>query len=139
MCIRDSFQNTSVTRGTGAMVVTATGMNTQMGQIATMLSVVAPKKSPLQRELDSLTKVLGVIAWAAVVLIVVLGVARGQSMESVLMLGVAMAISAIPTGLPTFVQTMLAFGAKQLTEHKAVVKNLTDVETLGATLSLIHI
>ena len=130
------FQNTSVTRGTGAMVVTATGMNTQMGQIATMLSVVAPKKSPLQRELDSLTKVLGVIAWAAVVLIVVLGVARGQSMESVLMLGVAMAISAIPTGLPTFVQTMLAFGAKQLTEHKAVVKNLTDVETLGATSAI---
>ena len=118
------------------MVVTATGMNTQMGQIATMLSVVAPKKSPLQRELDSLTKVLGVIAWAAVVLIVVLGVARGQSMESVLMLGVAMAISAIPTGLPTFVQTMLAFGAKQLTEHKAVVKNLTDVETLGATSAI---
>ncbi len=130
------FQNTSVTRGTGAMVVTETGMGTQMGQIATMLSAVAPSKSPLQRELDSLTKVLGAIAWAAVLLIVILGVSRGQTMESVMMLGVAVAVSAIPTGLPTFVQAMLAFGAKQLAEHKAVVKNLTDVETLGATSSI---
>lgn len=130
------FQNTSVTRGTAAMVVTETGMKTQMGQIATMLSAVAPSKSPLQRELDSLTKVLGAIAWAAVLLIVVIGVARGQTLESVLMLGVAMAVSAIPTGLPTFVQAMLAHGAKQLAEHKAVVKNLTDVETLGATSSV---
>ena len=130
------FQNTSVTRGTGAMVVTETGMGTQMGQIATMLSAVAPSKSPLQRELDSLTKVLGGIAWGAVLIIVLLGVYRGQPMESVLMLGVAMAVSAIPTGLPTFVQAMLAYGAKELAEHKAVVKNLTDVETLGATSSV---
>ncbi|MFZ0528925.1 MAG: HAD-IC family P-type ATPase, partial [Propionicimonas sp.] len=130
------FQNTSVTRGTAAMVVTETGMGTQMGQIATMLSAVAPGKSPLQRELDSLTKVLGAIAWGAVLIIVALGVYRGQPLESVLMLGVAMAVSAIPTGLPTFVQAMLAYGAKQLAEHKAVVKNLTDVETLGATSSV---
>jgi len=130
------FQNTSVTRGTGTMVVTETGMATQMGQIATMLSAVAPSKSPLQRELDSLTKVLGAIAWGAVLVIVALGVYRGQPVEAVLMLGVAMAVSAIPTGLPTFVQAMLAYGAKQLAEHKAVVKNLTDVETLGATSSV---
>ena len=130
------FQNTSVTRGTGAMIVTATGMGTQMGQIAEMLSAVAPKKSPLQRELDGLTKVLGIIAWSAVALIVVLGVVRGQSLQAVMMLGVAMAVSAIPTGMPTFVQAMLAFGARQLAEHKAVVKNLTDVETLGATSSI---
>ena len=118
------------------MVVTETAMNTQMGQIATMLSAVAPSKSPLQRELDSLTKVLGAIAWGAVAVIVALGVFRGQPMEALLMLGVAMAVSAIPTGLPTFVQAMLAYGAKQLAEHKAVVKNLTDVETLGATSSV---
>ena len=130
------FQNTSVTRGTGTIVVTATGMSTQMGQIASMLSAVAPSKSPLQRELDSLTKVLGIIAWAAVALIVVIGLARGEDWESVLLLGVAMAISAIPTGLPTFVQAMLAFGAKQLAAANAIVKNLTDVETLGATSAI---
>ncbi|MFW8236649.1 hypothetical protein ACOID8_34405, partial [Klebsiella pneumoniae] len=61
------FQNTSVTRGTATMVVTETGMQTQLGRIASMLSAVAPGKSPLQRELDSLTKLLGIIAWTAVI------------------------------------------------------------------------
>ncbi len=130
------FQNTSVTRGTGTMVVTETGMRTQMGQIASMLSAVAPSKSPLQRELDTLTKVLGLIAWGAVAVIVIIGLVRGQDWSQVLLLGVAMAISAIPTGLPTFVQAMLAYGANQLAAAKAVVKNLTDVETLGATSAI---
>jgi Ca2+-transporting ATPase len=130
------FQNTSVTRGTATMVVTATGMDTQMGQIATMLTSVTRSRSPLQRELDSLTKILGVIAWTAVAIIVVVGLARGLSASDVLLLGTAMAISAIPTGLPTFVSAMLSYGAKQLAEAKAVVKNLTDVETLGATSAI---
>ena len=130
------FQNTSVTRGTGAMVVTATGMDTQMGEIATMLTSVTRTRSPLQKELDSLTKVLGVIAWTAVAIIVVVGLIGGLSGSDVLLLGTAMAISAIPTGLPTFVSAMLSYGAKQLAEAKAVVKNLTDVETLGATSAI---
>ncbi len=130
------FQNTSVTRGTATMVVTQTGMGTQMGQIAAMLSAVAPSRSPLQRELDSLTKVLGAIAWIAVAIIVAMGIYRGEPFDSVLLLGVAMAVSAIPTGLPTFVQAMLAYGAKQLAAANAIVKNLTDVETLGATSAI---
>ena len=130
------FQNTSVTRGTGAMVVTATAMGTQMGQIATMLTSVKRTRSPLQKELDKLTAVLGTIAWAAVALIVVVGLLRDLPADDVLLLGTAMAISAIPTGLPTFVQAMLSYGAKQLAEAKAVVKNLTDVETLGATSAI---
>jgi Ca2+-transporting ATPase len=130
------FQNTSVTRGTGAMVVTATGMDTQMGQIATMLTSVTRSRSPLQKELDSLTRVLGAIAWGAVVVIVVVGLFRDMPADQVLLLGIAMAISAIPTGLPTFVSAMLSYGAKQLAEAKAVVKNLTDVETLGATSAI---
>ena len=130
------FQNTSVTRGTGTMVVTATGMQTQMGQIATMLTSVKRTRSPLQKELDSLTRVLGIIAWTAVAFIVGVGLIRDLPIEDVLLLGTAMAISAIPTGLPTFVQAMLSYGAKQLAEAKAVVKNLTDVETLGATSAI---
>ncbi|MGN2639862.1 cation-translocating P-type ATPase [Nocardia takedensis] len=130
------FQNTSVTRGTAMMVVTETGMVTQMGRIASMLSAVTPRKSPLQRELDSLTKVLGAIAWAAVGVIVVIGVLRGEEWQTLLLLGISMGISAIPTGLPTFVQAMLAYGARRLAEAKAVVKNLTDVETLGATSAI---
>jgi P-type Ca2+ transporter type 2C len=130
------FQNTSVTRGTASMVVTATGMETQMGRIATMLTSVQRTRSPLQKELDKLTAVLGVIAWTAVGIIVVVGLIRGLSATAVLLLGTAMAISAIPTGLPTFVSAMLSYGAKQLAAAKAVVKNLTDVETLGATSAI---
>src|SRR3954453_7122621 len=130
------FQNTSVTRGTAAMVVTATGMQTQMGQIATMLTEVKRTRSPLQKELDSLTKVLGIIAWTAVAFIVVVGVLRGMPLDQVLLLGTAMAISAIPTGLPAFVAGLLSYGAKNLAESKAIVKNLTDVETLGATSAI---
>ncbi|WP_426595556.1 cation-translocating P-type ATPase [Cellulomonas sp. McL0617] len=131
-----AFQNTSVTRGTGTMLVTATGMTTQIGNIATLLSSVEKTKSPLQRELDRLTKVLGAIAWSAVAVIVLIGILRGQSASDLLFLATAVAISAIPTGLPTFVQAMLAYGARQLADAKAVVANLNDVETLGATSSI---
>jgi Ca2+-transporting ATPase len=130
------FQNTAVTRGTASIVVTATGMQTEMGQIASMLTAVVRKRSPLQKELDSLTKVLGVIAWSAVALIVVVGLLRGLKANELLLLGTAMAISAIPTGMPAFVSGLLSYGAKQLADAKAVVKNLTDVETLGATSAI---
>ncbi|GAA1945128.1 cation-transporting P-type ATPase [Microbacterium deminutum] len=130
------FQNTQVTRGTATVVITDTGMTTQMGQIASMLSSVKQAKSPLQRELDSLTGVLGWIAWGAVAVIIIFGLVRGQPLASVILLGISMAISAIPTGMPSFVQAMLSFGSRQLAEHNAVVKNLTDVETLGATSAI---
>jgi P-type Ca2+ transporter type 2C len=125
-----------VTRGTGAMVVTATAMQTEMGQIATMLSSISRTRSPLQKELGSLTKVLGIVAWGAVAFIVIVGVARGEEFKDVLLLGTAMAISAIPTGMPAFVSGLLSLGARQLADSRAVVKNLTDVETLGATSAI---
>ncbi len=130
------FQNTSVTRGTGVMVVTGTGMQTQMGQIASMLSSVTRTRSPLQKELDRLTSVIGVVAWSAVAVIVVVGLIRGLPLSDVLLLGVAMAISAIPTGMPAFVSALLSQGARKLADAKAVVKNLADVETLGATSAI---
>ena len=130
------YQNTSVTRGSGRVVVTATGMTTEMGRIAGMLSSVERTRSPLQKELDSLVKVVGGVAWGAVALTIGFGLARGLDFDSLLFLGTAMAISAIPTGLPTFVQGILSYGAKLLAEAKAIVKNLTDVETLGATSAI---
>jgi Ca2+-transporting ATPase len=130
------FQNTAVTRGTATVVITATGMQTEMGRIATMLTSVERTRSPLQRELDSLTKVLALIAWSAVAFIVVVGLARGLDWQELLLLGTAMAISAIPTGMPAFVSGLLSLGAKELAASKAVVKNLTDVETLGATSAI---
>lgn len=130
------YQNTTVSRGTATLVVTGTGMNAEMGKIASMLSAVKPTPSPLQQELGQLTKVLGIIAWLAVAIIVVIGLIRGREFSAVLLLGITMAISAIPTGMPTFVQAILAHGAKQLADAKAVIKNLADVETLGATSAI---
>ncbi len=127
------FQNTQVTRGSATFVVTATGQGTQMGQIANMVSATKRTRSPLQKELDGLTKVFGVLAWSAVTIIAIVGIARGQEVETLLLLCISTAIASIPVGLPTFVQAMLSSGAQRLAASKAVVKTLTDVETLGGT------
>src|ERR671912_622687 len=127
------FQNTQITRGTAMFVVTATGQATQMGQIADMVTATKRTRSPLQRELDGMTKVFGLVAWLAVAVIAIFGIVRGQDIETLLLLCVSTAIASIPTGLPTFVQAMLSSGARRLAESKAVVKSLTDVETLGGT------
>ena len=127
------FQNTQVTRGTATAVVTATGESTQMGRIADMVTSTKRSRSPLQKELDGMTKVFGLVAWLAVAVIAIFGIARGQSLDTLALLCVSTAISAIPTGLPTFVQTMLSSGAQRLAKSKAVVKSLSDVETLGGT------
>ena len=130
------FQNTQVTRGTATVIVTGTGQSTQMGHIAGMVSSVERSKSPLQHELDGLTKVFGFMAWGAVAIIAIAGVIRDQELETLLLLCISTAIASIPTGLPTFVQTMLSAGARHLAEAKAVVKTLTDVETLGGTTAI---
>ncbi len=127
------FQNTQVTRGSASTIVTATGQSTQMGRIADMVSATKRSRSPLQRELDGLTKVFGVLAWSAVAVIAIVGIARGQDRDTLLLLCISTAIASIPVGLPTFVQAMLSSGAQRLAESKAVVKTLTDVETLGGT------
>jgi Ca2+-transporting ATPase len=127
------FQNTQVTRGSAVFVVTATGAGTQMGRIADMVTATKRTRSPLQRELDGMTKVFGFLAWGAVAVIGIVGLARGQEGETLALLCISTAIASIPTGLPTFVQTMLSSGAQRLAEEKAVVKSLADVETLGGT------
>ncbi len=127
------FQNTQVTRGTAAVVVTATGSSTEMGRIADMVTSTQRQRSPLQKELDGMTKVFGLVAWLAVAVIAIFGIARGQSFDTVVLLCISTAIASIPVGLPTFVQAMLSSGAQRLAESKAVVKSLADVETLGGT------
>ena len=130
------YQNTSVTRGTASALVVATGMRTEMGAIATMLAQVERVRSPLQKELGALTKVIGAVAWGAVAVIIGIGLWRDQSFAQLMFLGTAVAISAIPTGMPTFVQQMLAWGANQLASSKAIIASLNDVETLGATSAI---
>jgi Ca2+-transporting ATPase len=127
------FQNTQVTRGTTVFVVTGTGVATQMGQIAGMVNATKRTRSPLQRELDGMTKVFGALAFAAVAIIAIFGLVRGMDSTTLVLLCISTAIASIPTGLPTFVQAMLSSGARRLAEAKAVVKSLSDVETLGGT------
>jgi len=127
------FQNTQVTRGTTVFVVTATGSATEMGRIAGLVTATKRTKSPLQRELDGMTKVFGLLAFVAVAIILIFGIARGQDITTLVLLCISTAIASIPTGLPTFVQAMLSSGARRLAESKAVVKSLSDVETLGGT------
>src|SRR4029077_10382479 len=111
----------------------ATGSATEMGRIAGMGTATKRTRSPLQRELDGMTKVFGLIAFLAVAIIATFGLVRGQDTTTLVLLCISTAIAAIPTGLPTFVQAMLSSGAQRLAEHKAVVKSLSDVETLGGT------
>src|SRR5690348_11501574 len=127
------FQNTQVTRGTTVFVVTATGSATEIGRIAGLVTATKRTKSPLQRELDGMTKVFGLIAFIAVAIILIFGIVRGQDITTLVLLCISTAIASIPTGLPTFVQAMLSSGARRLAESKAVVKSLSDVETLGGT------
>jgi P-type Ca2+ transporter type 2C len=130
------FQNTSVTRGTATVLVTGTGKDTEMGKIAGMLGEVSRQRSPLQREMSTLSIRLAVLAWAAVGVIVAIGVTRGLAQDKIILLGITVAISSIPSGLPTFLTVMLSYGSQRLAKAKAVVRNLHDVETLGATTAI---
>ena len=131
-----AYMNTLVTRGTGKVLVTATGMDTQMGRIAGMLTGVKTQKSPLQRQMDQLAQVFAWLAAGAVVMIVAAGLARGLNQDELLLLAIAVAIGAIPTGLPTIVTMLLSIGTRNLAEQGAIVKDLTSVETLGSTTAI---
>jgi P-type Ca2+ transporter type 2C len=93
-----AYMNTSVTRGRGEMVVTATGMETEIGHIANLLATTEADKTPLQKQLDGLSKIIATIAGIALVLVVILGLVRGQSFDTLFITGVALAVAAIRPG-----------------------------------------
>src|SRR4051794_23713549 len=130
------YMNTNVTRGTGEFVVTSTGMATEVGHISGMLQTQDDSKSPLTIQLERLTKQLVTIAGLALVVSVVLNMARDQSFTTVFTAAVAFAIAAIPTGLPAVVTTILSRGTRLLAEANAIVKRLRSTETLGATSAI---
>jgi P-type Ca2+ transporter type 2C len=130
------YMNTNVTRGTGEFVVTSTGMGTEVGHISGMLQRQDESKSPLTMQLEKLTKQLVTIAGIALVVSVVINMARGQSFTEVFTVAVAFAIAAIPTGLPAVVTTILSRGTRLLAEANAIVKRLRSTETLGATSAI---
>jgi Ca2+-transporting ATPase len=131
-----AYMNTSVTRGRGEFVVTATGTDTEIGRIAGLLAATDVEKTPLQRKLDALSKVIAAIATAALVLVVLLGLARGESFDTLFITGVALAVAAIPTGLPAVVTALLSIGTREIAQRNAIVKRLPAVETLGSTSAI---
>ena len=131
-----AYMNSTVTRGRGEMVVTATGMSTEVGQISGMLSQVQQEKTPLTRQLDQLTVLLTIMAAAALALVVVLGLIRGDDFDELFLIGISLAVAAIPTGLPAVVTTVLSLGTQALAAKGAIVKRLRSVETLGSTSAI---
>jgi Ca2+-transporting ATPase len=130
------YMNTNVTRGTGEFVVTSTAMATEVGHISGMLQSQDESKSPLTVQLEKLTKQLVTIAALALVVSIVLNMARGQSFKEVFTVAVAFAIAAIPTGLPAVVTTILSRGTRLLADANAIIKRLRSTETLGATSAI---
>ncbi len=131
-----AFMNTSVTRGRAEMIVTTTGMGTEMGNIADLLNKTEADKTPLQKQLDKLTVIIASLAGLAFILMVIMGLRNGQPMETIFIAGVALAISAIPTGLPAVVTTMYSMGTRALAAQGAIVKRLPSVETLGSVSAI---
>ncbi|MDY7084566.1 MAG: cation-translocating P-type ATPase [Actinomycetota bacterium] len=125
--------NTEVTRGRGEMVVTATGMRTETGRIADLLHRAQPGPTPLQRQIDKLSRTLAVIAGAVIAVVFVLGLIRGQEFDALFVSAVSLAVAAIPEGLPAVVAFTLAMGTGRLARRGAIVKRLASVETLGST------
>jgi P-type Ca2+ transporter type 2C len=131
------FSGTAVVYGRGRAVVVATGMQTEMGHIAGMLGDATAESTPLQRELDRVGKVLGIvvvaIALVMIATIVLIENVRGFSaFFDVLILGVALAVAAVPEGLPTVVTAVLSLGVQRAARRNAIVRHLSAVETLGS-------
>ena len=130
------FRGTAVAQGTGHAVVTATGMATEMGAIANMLQAAPEVPTPLTKEVSRLGRMLGmaVIVIAAIVVGTILllsDISGAGNVVKVLLLGVALAVAAVPEGLPAILSVVLALGVQRLAKHQAIVKNLSSVETLG--------
>jgi Ca2+-transporting ATPase len=131
-----AYMNTSVTRGRGEMMVTSTGMSTEMGHIADLLNKTGVDKTPLQKQIDRLTLTIASLAGLTFVIMLILGHFNGQTFNELFIAGVALAIAAIPTGLPAVITTLYSLGTRVLADQNAIVKRLPSVETLGSVSAI---
>ena len=131
------FKGTAVAGGSGLALVTATGMRTEMGQIAHLLSSTQEEETPLQKEVARLGRMLGMVVIAVALLVIATLLLLGdvhtlQGLMTVLLFGVSLAVAAVPEGLPAVLSVVLAVGVQRLSADKAIVKKLSSVETLGS-------
>ncbi len=128
-----AYMNTVVTRGRLELLITDTGMATEMGRLAGMLDAAEPGPTPLQIQLDALGKRLALIAGVVIGVIFILGIARQLPLVDIILTSIALAVAAIPEGLPAVVTVTLALGMHRMAKNRAIVKKLAAVETLGST------
>jgi len=127
------FMGTAVTKGRAKVLVTAIGAETELGKIATKIREVKKEKTPLERQLDTLGRLLGVLFLIVSAVVFAMGVfLQGASVTDMLLTAISLAVAAIPEGLPAVVTIVLALGVADMAQRNAVVRNLPAVETLGA-------
>ena len=126
------YSGCSITYGTATAVVVATGMKTEMGKIAGLLSNEDEGQTPLQQKLSTLGKYLGIIALAACAVVFVIGLIEDMKWLDIFMVAVSLAVSAIPEGLPAIVTIVLSIGVQRMVKRNAIIRRLPAVETLGS-------
>ena len=126
------FSGCSITYGTASAIVTATGMNTEMGKIANLLEGEEDSQTPLQEKLSQLGKYLGIMVLAACVIIFIVGLLNGIPALEIFMTAVSLAVAAIPEGLAAIVTIVLSIGVQRMAKKNALIRRLPAVETLGS-------
>lgn len=126
------FMSTIITGGRGVGIVVGTGMNTEIGKIASIINTEIKSKTPLEIRLDKLGKTLGIIAMVICVLIFIIAMLQGRNLSEMFLMSVSLAVAAIPEGLAAIVAVVLAIGVTNLSKKNAIIKKLSAVETLGS-------
>ncbi|KEH96929.1 calcium-translocating P-type ATPase, PMCA-type [Clostridium massiliodielmoense] len=124
---------TVVLKGKGRALIEKTGMKTEMGKIADMLDNIESEKSPLKKKLASLGKVMVAVCIVICIMVTIMGIIRGQDKYQMFLLGVSLAVAAIPEGMPAIVTVALALGVSRMLKRNALIRKLPAVETLGCT------
>jgi len=127
------YSGTSVVYGKCLAVVTATGMDTEIGLIADQLSKEETETTPLQKKINNISKILSIIIMIIIAIMFVIGLVKGMEFTEVLLLSISLAVAAIPEGLPAVITIILSLGMSSLAKKKAIVRKMSSVETLGCT------
>ncbi len=131
-----AYMGTLITSGRAVAVVTETGMNTELGQIASAIQNIEREATPLQQRLDQLGGVLAIAILVLVLIIFSLGLLRGEEIKLMFLMAVSLAVAAIPEGLPAVVTIALALGAQRMLKRRALIRKLPAVETLGSVTTI---
>ncbi len=131
-----AFMGTSVTYGRGELLITDTGLKTQLGKIATLLMNVEETQTPLQKRLDSLSVMLVRGALVVVVAVFIVGLLQGIPLQEMLLTSISLAVAAVPEGLPAIITISLSLGAARMVKRHALIRRLPAVETLGSVTTI---